>query len=65
MVDLDKVTRALECCSVAFNDEDPFARCADCPYNDESIIVDDCRAVLSRDALEVIAWMRNVSCAGQ
>lgn len=52
--DISKVTKGLMCCSVAFNDDDPFARCAECPYDSESIIVDDCRAVLNRDALKVI-----------
>jgi len=54
MIDKAKVKAGLSCCMVSMNDEDPFGKCADCPYNDESIYVDDCRAVLSRDDLEVI-----------
>ena len=52
--DLEKVTKGLKCCAVSMNDDDPFAKCIECPYNDESIFTDDCRAVLSKDALEVI-----------
>lgn len=54
MADLEKVKKGLECCEKSMSDEDPFARCRECPYNDESIFTDDCRAVLSKDALEVI-----------
>ena len=54
MPDLNKVIEGLTCCAASMKDETPFARCADCPYNDESIYTEDCRAVLSREALEVI-----------
>ena len=54
MADLEKVKKGLECCHVSMGDDDPFGKCKDCPYNDESIYVEDCRAILSRDALEVI-----------
>ena len=54
MADLEKVKKGLECCAKSMSDEDPFAKCLECPYNDESIFTDDCRAVLSKDALEVI-----------
>jgi len=53
-MDVEKVKKALECCQVSMSDSDPFGKCIDCPYNDESIFVEDCRAILSRDALEVI-----------
>ncbi len=54
MVDTEKVKNGLRCCSISMEDDNPFGKCIDCPYNDVSIIVDDCRAVLSREALEVI-----------
>lgn len=54
MADREKVITALQCCQVSMGDDDPFGKCKDCPYNDESIYVEECRAVLSRDALEVI-----------
>ena len=49
----DDVIKGLECCAACTN-EDPFQRCDECPYNSVSVSVQDCRAVLSRDALEVI-----------
>ena len=53
MDDLEKIAKGLECCAESTND-DPFQRCDECPYNDISISVQDCRAVLSRDALDLI-----------
>jgi len=54
MMDLVKrVKKGLECC-MACSSDDPFERCEECPYNEISIEVEDCRAVLSREALEVI-----------
>lgn len=53
MADIDKVKKGLECCKEC-KEEDPFQRCSDCPYNDVSICVQDCRAVLSADALELL-----------
>ena len=53
MIDREKVKKGLECCKASMND-DPFQRCSECPYNDISISVQDCRAVLSADALELL-----------
>jgi hypothetical protein len=53
MVDREKVKKGLECCKASTND-DPFQRCSECPYNDISISVQECRAVLSADALELL-----------
>ena len=53
MIDTKKVMKGLECCTECTND-DPFQRCDECPYNDISISVQDCRAVLSAEALELI-----------
>ena len=53
MVDIEKVKKGLECCKECTK-EDPFQRCGDCPYNEESIFIQDCRAVLSADALELL-----------
>ena len=53
MVDREKVKKGLECCKASTND-DPFQRCSECPYNDISISVQDCRSVLSADALELL-----------
>lgn len=50
---LEELTRGLECCAACTN-EDPFQRCGECPYNDISVSVQDCRAVLCEDALAVI-----------
>ena len=53
MIDRKKVKKGLECCKASTND-DPFQGCSECPYNDISISVQDCRAVLSADALELL-----------
>ena len=53
MEKLLKVMEGLECCKESTND-DPFARCMECPYNDVGVSVQDCRAVLSADALELL-----------
>lgn len=53
MVDAEKVIKGLECCKECTQD-DPFQLCDECPYNDISIVVQDCRAVLSAEALELL-----------
>ena len=53
MIDREKVKKGLECCKASTND-DPFQRCSECPYNDISISVQECRAVLSADAMELL-----------
>lgn len=52
MPELRKTIKGLECCRQSTN-EDPFQKCGECPYN-ESISVQDCRAVLSTDALDLL-----------
>ena len=52
MVDVEKVKRGLECCQVDENDD--LENCFKCPYNEISMIVQECRTQLSKDALEVI-----------
>jgi len=54
MADLEKVKKGLECCEKSMSDDDPFSKCLECPYNDDSIFTDDCLAVLCKDTLEVI-----------
>ena len=54
MQDLEKVKTGLQCCQVSMGDEEPFAKCSVCPFNTDGIAVEDCRAVLSREALAVI-----------
>lgn len=53
MADIKKVMKGLECCKESTED-DPFQRCGDCPYGDISIFVQDCRAVLSEEALDIL-----------
>ena len=48
-----KVKKGLECC-MACTPDDPFQKCVECPYSGISMAVEECRAVLSREALEVI-----------
>lgn len=59
MPDIDKVLKGLECCKDCTNEE-PFAKCKECPYNEISVSVQDCRAVLSADALELMKRLRPV-----
>ena len=53
MIDMEKIKKGLECCKASTND-DPFRGCSECPYNDISISVQECRAVLSADALAML-----------
>ena len=62
MKDKEKVISGLECCMKNTN-EDPMIACPDCPYNEVSISVQDCRAVLCRDALELIMVQNSVEYA--
>lgn len=52
MNDLQKVKKGLECCKHCTN-ENPFQMCDECPYN-KTVSVQECRAVLSDDALKAI-----------
>ena len=60
MIDKDKVCKGLFCCSTCTND-DPFNMCDECPYNEVSISVQECRAVLCKDALELMARQEAVT----
>ncbi len=53
MTDIKKIIKGLECCQES-TIKDPFQRCDECPYNEISVAIQDCRAVLSSDALELI-----------
>ena len=52
-MDMEKVLKGLECC-IKSTWDDPFAECEHCPYNEISIYVQECRAVLSADALTLL-----------
>lgn len=54
MIDRLKVMMGLECCKKSMSNDDPFARCQECPYNDNGIDVEDCRSVLSGDCKELL-----------
>lgn len=54
----EKVIRGLECCRQNTPD-DPFQQCGACPYNINGIYVEDCRSVLSGDALELLKEQGN------
>ena len=53
MPNLEKTLKGLECCK-KLSAEDPFSGCNECPYNEVSVAVEDCRAVLCADALEIL-----------
>lgn len=52
-VNKSDVLKGLECCTKLTSD-DPFLGCNDCPYNQISVNVEDCRAALSEDALKLL-----------
>ena len=54
----DKVVEGLKCCQVSMSDENPFGKCADCPYDAVSVSVQDCRSKLSADCLELIESLK-------
>ena len=54
MLDNDKILKGLECCQISMLEADPFAKCQDCPYHGISVYVNECRSVLSKDALELL-----------
>lgn len=51
---LEKVKKAQACCQISMSDENPFEKCTECPYNEVSLCVEDCRSVLSKDTLELL-----------
>lgn len=59
-MDREKVLRGLECC-IKSTWDDPFAECEHFPYNEISIYVQECRAVLSADALTLLKEQEAVS----
>ena len=57
MMTIDKVINGLDCCKECTNEE-PFQKCNECQYN-TTVSVQECRAVLSKDALELIKELKN------
>lgn len=49
----EKVIKGNVCC-MASTGEDPFHSCDECPYNNVSVVMQDCRSVLCRETLEVL-----------
>ena len=52
-MDLDKVLKGLRCCQV--DKDGDLEMCERCPYNKISIVVQECRTELCKDALDVIS----------
>lgn len=50
----EDVKKGLKCCQVSMSEEDPFGKCQECPYNQVSVCVQECRSVLCKDALELL-----------
>lgn len=53
MIDADNIKQGLRCC-IASTSDNPFSRCEECPYDELSVSMQECRSVLSTDALELI-----------
>lgn len=51
-IDIEKVKKGLRYCQADENDD--LEECAKCPYNEISLIVQECRTQMDREALEVI-----------
>lgn len=49
----DRVMKGQSCCMACTN-EDPFHSCKECPYDTISVSMQDCRAVLCKETLEVL-----------
>jgi len=49
----EKVMKGQACCMKSTRD-DPFQECDKCPYNDVSVVMQDCRSVLCQETLEVL-----------
>ena len=60
MTALEKVRKGLECCRDSMSDKKPFERCKECPYDNISIVVQDCRSVLCADALDLLKGQEDV-----
>ena len=61
MKDKEKIISGLECC-MKNTSQDPFESCRKCPY-DVSISVQECVALLCKDALELIMVQNSVEYA--
>ena len=56
-----KVRKGLECCARCTNDN-PFDGCDECPYNEISVSVQECRSVLCMNALEMMKPIKPIVC---
>ena len=54
MIDNEKIIKGLKCCKTSMEYDTLFDKCSECPYNNEGIDIEDCRKVLSSEALELI-----------
>ena len=59
MAEIEKTKKGLECCQISMHDEEPFEKCQECPYNEISVYVQECRSALCMDALELISALEN------
>ena len=59
MASLEKTLKGLECCK-KLSAEDPFSGCDDCPYNEISVAVEECREALSADALKLLKEQKQI-----
>lgn len=60
MHDMEKVIIGLQCCRDSMNDN-PYGRCGECPYNEVSLSVQECRSVLCADALAILTTCTHCS----
>jgi hypothetical protein len=54
-VNIEKLKNGLMCCQV--DKWGDLENCGECPYNEVSICVQECRTAMSRDVLELIRQM--------
>ena len=49
---MEKVLKGLQCCQV--NENGDLESCPECPYNEVSMFVEECRTKMCRDALKLL-----------
>ena len=55
VIDAEKIMAGLRCCQV--ENYGDLEHCEECPYNEVSICVQECRTALNRDAQELIDYL--------
>lgn len=63
MIDIGKLKKGAQCCQAEKYGD--LEHCDDCPYNEVSICVQECRTAMNRDVLELIELLEGKTAAEQ